>query len=127
MISLIPSLQLPRVSVAARDGPGAIGVHTMEIVVHTMVSILVYHASVVPVMLGCENLAPVDVCSSVQNGSVPRATNGVSRVMTGVGGVTVPVATITGGVTGVDGARGVDWNRFVHPPSERSARVMMEI
>jgi hypothetical protein len=52
-------------------------------------------------------LAPVAVWTKAQNGSVPRAKNGVSVAIRG-GGVTIPVATI-GGITAPEltGTRGV--------------------
>jgi hypothetical protein len=62
---------------------------------------------------GTEYLAPVAVCWKAQNGSVPRAKNGVTVVVTGVG-ITTPVLTMGGvvspdptGTTGVLGNCGV--------------------
>ena len=107
MISLIPSLQVPGVKIAPRGRPVVTGVPTIEILAHTFVCTLVYHTSVTPVALGSENRAPVAVCSSAQNGSVPLAMNGVSGTIAGTG-MTTPVATDTGGVT-----TGLDWNGFV--------------
>jgi hypothetical protein len=125
MISLIPSLQLPGVRVAESTGPVVTGVPTIEMVAPTMVSILVYHVSVVAVMLGSENLTPVAVCSSAQNGSVPRATNGVNRVAVETGGATTPVATMIGDA-GAIGTTEVDWNGLVQLASNpRERRAMM--
>ena len=124
MISLIPSLQAPGVRVAESEGPVVTGVPTIEMLAHTFVCTLVYHVSVVAVILGSENRAPVAVCSSAQNGSVPRAINGVNGTTAGVGTTTTPVATDTGVVT-----TGADWNRFVQlvrNPSEMIAMSMSD-
>ena len=120
MISLIPSLQAPGVRVAESEGPVVTGVPTIEMLAHTFVCTLVYHVSVVAVILGSENRAPVAVCSSAQNGSVPRAINGVNGTTTGLGMTITPVATHTGGFIG-----GVDWNGLAQPV--RKARVRIAI
>ena len=117
MISLIPSLQAPGVRVAESVAPVVTGVPTIEIVIPTIVSTLVYHVSATPVALGSENRAPVAVCSSAQNGSVPFAINGVNGALAGMG-ITTPVATDIGGVT-----MGAHWNGFLQ--LVRSTREMI--
>lgn len=120
MISLIPSLQVPGVKIAPRGRPVVTGVPTIEIFAPIFVCTLVYHVSVTPVALGSENRAPVAVCSSAQNGSVPLAMNGVNGTIAGTG-ITTPVATEIEGAT-----TGVDWNGFVQlARSPREAIVMM--
>jgi hypothetical protein len=119
MISLIPSLQVPGVSIAPRGRPVVTGVPTIEMLAHTFVCTLVYHTSVTPVALGSENLTPVAVCSSAQNGSVPLAMNGVSGTIAGIE-ITTPVATDTGGVV-----TGVDSNGFVQLVRNPMVRIAM--
>lgn len=124
MISLIPSLQAPGVRVAESEGPVVTGVPTIEMLAHTFVCTLVYHVSVVAVILGSENRAPVAVCSSAQNGSVPRAINGVNGTTAGVGITTTPVATHTGGFV-----MGVDWKglaQLVRNPRARIAIMLSD-
>lgn len=123
-MSLIPSLQAPGVRIAESVAPVVTGIPTIEIVVPTIVSTLVYHVSATPVILGSENRAPVAVCSSAQNGSVPLAMNGVNEVVAGMG-ITTPVATDMRGVT-----TGADWNGFVQlvrSPRETIARAAVMI
>lgn len=83
-MSLIPSVHVPNVNVAEIGRSTVIGVAFIKIVVPEFVCTLVYHVSriiPVPVLSGRENFAPVDVCSSAQKGSVPRAINGVNATI----------------------------------------------
>ncbi len=101
------------------------GVPNIVIVPPELVWILVYHDSMTPDTPGCENLAPVEVCSRAQNGSVPRAKNGVNATKGRGGGMTIPVA-VGDDTTGTVVLLG-DWNRLqlVMKPDIRSAEMIV--
>jgi hypothetical protein len=66
------------VSVIVRALPVATGIADTIICGHTIVCVVVYARVVIPpVPFGVEYMAPVALCSNIQNGSVPRAKNGV--------------------------------------------------
>ena len=99
-MSLIPSLHVQVVNVALSGIPTDTGVATIYMLPLEFVCTLVYQVSVTPLASGRENLAPVEVCSSAQNGSVPLAINGVRA--TGIGRTTPVLLGIGGGTIGTE-------------------------
>lgn len=97
-------------STAQSDAPVDTGVPTIVIAPPELVWIVVYHISVTPVESGCENLAPVAVCSRAQNGSVPRAKNGVNVTSGRGGGTSAPVTVVDAAGTTGTVALFDDWN-----------------